>query len=471
MGILGDFASAPGADGLMQGAKLGANLAGMWQSSYDESYDRQRRDSARDAFGKAWASGDQSAVDRVMQQFPEFAQEAQKFIGIRDEQHRKDLGSLMSKISAMAQSGDYQGILNVVDKNGRVLDADSSALLKNAANTAIHADDKTSAAVQQALMQSTDAIAKVALTPRELSDEKLRQQQQEETAWRDREAHEDRIAGRNERAMYHNQMLNLRSQMGDKQQEIADRMNWNSWGTNNRDTIKRLGTTMQAESRMEAALNSGTPIGDVSAMLQFMVQEAPNLSPRIAQAMGISDESASGLIARAQRSLQDAATGKKLLPQQVSDLKSVGAAMKQAVQNQYYSVVSPALVGVDLSDPKQAQTAMKRTNLPLSALNHIQQNADDYDQLGFGSGITGGAGTNNGSTGATPPAPNITPLSNNNRTIPNPYTGEMVQGRTPAGMENTGIPVKGNVPDGTINQNKPDYVAYNGYWYKKAGKK
>ncbi|WP_336285474.1 phage DNA ejection protein [Citrobacter arsenatis] len=197
MGLLGNFSGSLDADGLMQGAKLGANLAGVWQSSYDESYDRQRRDSARDAFGKAWASGDQGAVDRVMQQFPEFAQEAQKFIGIRDEQHRKDLGSLMSKISAMAQSGDYQGILSLVDKNGRVLDADSSALLKNAANAAIHADDKTSAAAKQALMQSTDAIARVALTPQELSLEQFRQRQQEETERRDREAHEDRIRGQN----------------------------------------------------------------------------------------------------------------------------------------------------------------------------------------------------------------------------------------------------------------------------------
>jgi hypothetical protein len=404
-------------DSALQGSKIGARYGSMLSDAMHQGFMEQdqenqitRRNAARKAFGDAWASGDPKAIERAMQQFPEFAEQAQKFIGVRDEQHRKDLGSLMAEINAHAQAGDYQGVLNLIDKNGHILDSDSSTLLKNIATAATSADKNTADAARQKLLGSTGAIANIAnmaLTPQEREQDadrnerlKLDYLREGESEQRDRWAHDDRGLSLREREAYHGQMLNLRSQMTDKQQEIADRMNWNAWGGNNKDSIKQLASTLQAEGRLQSALNTGTPIGDVSAMLQFMVQEAPRLSPRIGQAMGISSEAAAGILQRAQQTIKDLQNGRKLQPQQIKDLKTVSAAMKQSVQNSYYSLVSPALVGVDLANTKQAQEAMKRTNLPLSALKYIQDHADQYDQYGFGSGVPG-VGNSGDSSGGT----------------------------------------------------------------------
>ncbi|MDK9583169.1 phage DNA ejection protein [Lelliottia wanjuensis] len=473
------------------GARLGQSyLDSLHQGFMQQDQENQilRRNAARDAFGTAWQSGDPKAIERVMAQFPEFAKQAQEFIGIRDDQHRKDLGSLMMRVKSLAEAGDLKGANDLIANSGSTLDKPTKATFMGVIQAANNSDQKISAPALQHLKDLADGMTVSALSPQEIANEKDKErrylldvQKEAEMEQRDLWGHQDRIAGNqyrwaglNERSQYHNALLNFRAQMTDKQQQIADRMNWNAWGTNNKPAIKQLSQTLQAEGRLQAALNTGTPIGDVSAMLQFMVQEAPNLSPRIAQAMGVSGEAAAGILQKAQQAIGDLQNGRKLQPQQINDLKAVSAAMKQSVQNNYYSLVSPALVGVDLSDPKQAQTAMKRTNLPLPALNYIQQHAEDYDQYGFGSGVPGAGGPDN-TTAAPVSAPATTPLTplqqpgGGGQT--NPYTGQTIQGRAPSGMEKTDIKTPGNLPNGTVNQNNPDYVAYNGYWYKKGNKK
>lgn len=372
--------------GFQQGQKAANSLI----NTGERGYDRNRKIQARDAIGKAWASGDPGQLDAAMGAFPEYIGDMQKQMGIRDDQHRKDLGSMTARLHGLLNAGDTEGAKALVHQNANLFDKEGPYSAQGVADMIDSGDQKKLKRLDNWAQSTTMGT----LTPLEIIKEGDAQQRfglDQQRINNQFQLGQDRNrlgwANHSERQQYHNQMLNFRSQLSDKQQEIADRMNWNAWGTNNRDRIKSLGKTLDAEGRMESALNSGTPIGDVSAMLQFMVQEAPNLSPRISQAMGISEESAAGVLGKAQRSLQDLSSGKKLLPDQVRDLKSVGKAMRQSVMNGYYGAVAPALVGVDLNDPKQAATAMKRTNLPVKALRHIQDNADQYDQFGFGSGI------------------------------------------------------------------------------------
>jgi hypothetical protein len=456
MGLLSKNSAGgvPNFSGFNGGMQQGIKNTNSLINSGERGYDRHRKNQALDAMGKAWASGDPAQLNAAMGAFPEYIGQMQKQMGVRDDQHRKDLGSMTARLHGLLNAGDTEGAKALVGQNANLFDKEGPYSAQGVSDMIDGGDPKKLKLLDNWAQSTTMGT----LTPLEIIKEGdsqqrfgLDQQRINNQLQLGQERNQLGWANHNERQQYHDQMLNLRSQLSDKQQEIADRMNWNAWGTNNRDRIKSLGKTLDAEGRMERALASGTPVGDVSAMLQFMVQEAPNLSPRIAQAMGITDESAAGVLGRAQRSLQELATGKKLLPQQVKDLKSVGQAMKQSVMNGYYGVVSPALVGVNLADPKQAATAMKRTNLPLPALQHIQNNAGQYDQFGFGSGIPS-SGDAQPQNAAEPPKIPLPEQENGSKSA----ISKQQKSTKPEGSTVTG-------------KNGETYVTRNGYWVAEGG--
>ncbi|EEP9808244.1 phage DNA ejection protein [Salmonella enterica] len=452
---------------ITQGAKLGAGLVDDWNDSYNKAFDAQdhqneilRRNAARKAFGDAWASGDPKAVDSVMQQFPEFAQRAQQFIGIRDDQHRKDLGSLMSEISALAQAGDYQGVLNLVNKSGNVLDADSSTLLKNIAMYAASADSKTAAGAQQKLIGAANGIAKLALTPAELSSEQIRLQRQAETRLRDQQAHDDRIRGQKQRSKDIRYRVNHPAFAGaltaSQQQQRASGVRMTLG-----DDKKRMSAARAAGQKALAYLNSNTSFGDANAMLLTQIIDNPRASAKIGHVAESYGMTADGLWDKFNQFTNGLISGSSLTDQDRNAIRKIIQIGMDEEVNNYNGEAQDQYTNL-INDGVTPSTASEVTGVLPGGGNIFTK---DYKPA-----------TNN--IPATPPSgsgvatePHITPIDTSHIQGGNPHTGKSVQGRSLADYKNSGAKAPNNIPDGTVNKNYPDYVAYNGYWYKKAGKK
>lgn len=449
-------------DAITQGAKLGAGLVDNWNDSYDKSYDRQRRDSARDAFGKAWASGDQGAITKVMQQFPEFAQQAQQFIGIRDEQHRKDLGSLMSEISALAQAGDYQGVINLVNKSGNILDADSSTLLKNIATAAAKADSKTAAGAQQKLIGAASGIAKLALTPVELSNEQIRLQQQAETRLRDQQAHDDRIRGQNQRSedvryrVSHPAFAGALTASQQQQRANGVRMTLS-------DDKKRMSAARAAGQKALAYLNSNTSFGDANAMLLTQIIDNPRASAKIGHVAESYGMTADGLWDKFNQFTNGLISGSSLTDQDRNAIRKIIQIGMDEEVNNYNGEAQDQYTNL-IKDGVTPSTASEVTGVLQGGGNIFTK---DYKPKTNDIPVTPPSGSGTSASAE----PHITPIDTSHIQGKNPNTGERVQGRSLTGYEYTGYKAPGNIPDGTVNKNNPDYVAYNGYWYKKGAKK
>lgn len=103
---------AQGMAGLMErGFKLGSQMD-----------DRDRMKQARDAFQGAWNSGNPEDVQRVMAAFPEYAAKIQQLIGVRDDQHRKDVGSMAVNLSGLLDSGNIQGAQEYISQHKNLFD-------------------------------------------------------------------------------------------------------------------------------------------------------------------------------------------------------------------------------------------------------------------------------------------------------------------------------------------------------------
>ncbi|WP_370610899.1 phage DNA ejection protein [Klebsiella aerogenes] len=111
-----DFSGFSG--GMQQGIKATDSLI----KSGERGYDHHRQNMARDAIGKAWASGDPAQLDAAMGAYPEYIAEMQKQMGIRDDQHRKDLGSMTARLHGLLSSGDTEGAKALVQQNANLFD-------------------------------------------------------------------------------------------------------------------------------------------------------------------------------------------------------------------------------------------------------------------------------------------------------------------------------------------------------------
>lgn len=110
-------------------AQAGVNTAkgmlGALQQGYDfgnKMQDRERMLKARDAFQGAWNSDNPEDIQRVMAQFPEYAAQIQKLIGVRDDQHRKDVGSMAVNLSGLLDSGNIAGAQDFIKQHKTLFD-------------------------------------------------------------------------------------------------------------------------------------------------------------------------------------------------------------------------------------------------------------------------------------------------------------------------------------------------------------
>ncbi|MDK9364171.1 phage DNA ejection protein [Lelliottia wanjuensis] len=155
------------------GAKEGIDIANALEKSYqtafsneDQRYHALRKRAATEAFSNAWTSGDPDKIQKVMGMFPEYAQDIQKLIGMRDDQHRKDLGTLSMQMKALTDSGDLQGAKALLDKSGSTVDAATAGTLHGLMNKAAAGDQDATAHLSN-LFQG---ITLAALKPKEIMD-------------------------------------------------------------------------------------------------------------------------------------------------------------------------------------------------------------------------------------------------------------------------------------------------------------
>lgn len=187
--------------GIQEIAKLGS--LGQSQRITDENQAHQqeewgRQNQFRKMFSDAWQSGDNAALDRVMGMFPEFIPQMQQALGLKDDQHNQKVASLMMKLNGLVNSGDTAGVRKLLQENQSLLNPGDMEHW-NSALAAMDGKDKNAAAqARQGLDQFTKAMIRASFkNPTQMMESMLHQSQQEETARRDSQAHEDRIRGQN----------------------------------------------------------------------------------------------------------------------------------------------------------------------------------------------------------------------------------------------------------------------------------
>jgi hypothetical protein len=124
--------------GFQQGIKATNSLI----NSGERGYDRNRKIQARDAIGKAWASGDPGQLDAVMGAFPEYIKDMQKQMGVRDDQHRKNLGSMTARLHGLLNAGDTEGAKALVHQNANLFDKEGPYSAQGVADMIDSGDQK-----------------------------------------------------------------------------------------------------------------------------------------------------------------------------------------------------------------------------------------------------------------------------------------------------------------------------------------
>lgn len=210
-----DFSGFSGG-GMQQGIKATDSLI----KTGERGYDRHRQQMARDAIGKAWASGDPAQLDAAMGAYPEYIKQMQKQMGIRDDMHRKDLGSMSYKLHSLLSAGDTEGAKALVQQNAHLFDKEGPYSAQGVAGMIDSGDDKT----LQHLDNWAQATTIGALTPLEIAKEGDAQQRFKLDEQRSRWNHEDRMRGQDlnnqfrwanlgERKNWHNEMSGFHDRM------------------------------------------------------------------------------------------------------------------------------------------------------------------------------------------------------------------------------------------------------------------
>lgn len=100
-------------------------IAGMMEKGFNlgsKMDDRDRMKQAREAFEGAWNSGNPVDVQNVMAAFPEYASKIQSLLGVRDDQHRKDVGSMAVQLSGLLEDGNIQGAQDFIRQRKGLFD-------------------------------------------------------------------------------------------------------------------------------------------------------------------------------------------------------------------------------------------------------------------------------------------------------------------------------------------------------------
>lgn len=100
-------------------------IAGMMEKGFNlgsKMDDRDRMKQAREAFEGAWSSENPVDVQNVMAAFPEYASKIQSLLGVRDDQHRKDVGSMAVQLSGLLEDGNIQGAQDFIRQRKGLFD-------------------------------------------------------------------------------------------------------------------------------------------------------------------------------------------------------------------------------------------------------------------------------------------------------------------------------------------------------------
>ncbi len=168
-------------------ADLGSisKIAGLYQKGLNignQQDQLQRRNQARDRFGQAWSSGDPNQVEAAMQAFPEFAKQAQEMIGLRDNQHRMDVGSMALQLDGLLQSGDMDSVKAFLQQNAHLLPKDGAFSAQGLISKLDNDDEKGT--FRNWLNKYAQSMSIAALKPREIANWGTQQQRLAQQAQR-----------------------------------------------------------------------------------------------------------------------------------------------------------------------------------------------------------------------------------------------------------------------------------------------
>lgn len=134
--------STPNFSGFNGGFQQGVKATNSLINSGERGYDRHRKNQALDAMGKAWASGEPAQFDAAMSAFPEYIGQMQKQMGIRDDQHRKELGSMTAKLHGLLNADDTEGAKALVQQNASLFDKEGPYSAQGVAGMIDSGDEK-----------------------------------------------------------------------------------------------------------------------------------------------------------------------------------------------------------------------------------------------------------------------------------------------------------------------------------------
>jgi hypothetical protein len=160
------------------GLNSAKGAADLFQRGFDMSVKMDERDrltSARQEFDAAWMSNDPNAVQRVIAKFPEYAAKIQQSLGVRDDQHRQQVGSMAIQLSGLLESGNVAGAQEYVKQNSHLFDKSGPFSAEGVVNElgAAAADPKR----LDAWKSWAQKLSLSTLAPKEIMDYGISQQQ------------------------------------------------------------------------------------------------------------------------------------------------------------------------------------------------------------------------------------------------------------------------------------------------------
>ncbi|EIP3951811.1 hypothetical protein LSB85_003678 [Salmonella enterica] len=195
-----------------------------------------------------------------------------------------------------------------------------------------------------------------------------------------REFHKDQVNTQWSIAKLHEAGANARAEMQalatkgatNKQEQIAQREAMNTWGGMLKTMQGNNNKENQAYQKFKGAIAQNSKLGDESAVLSYMIAEAPNVSPRLNQVHFMTDAARNGVLDWAQQALTKASQGGLLTPAERHDLTVIIDNVHQAQDDAYKQAVAGGLSGIDLNDPEEARKAVFYTNMTIPELRKIQ---------------------------------------------------------------------------------------------------
>jgi hypothetical protein len=423
--------------------------------------------------------------------FPEYIPKMQKQMGIRDDRHRLDMGSMTAKLHGLLSAGDAEGAKALVQQNANLFDKEGPYSAQGVAGMIDSGDEKT----LQRLDNWAQSTTMGTLTPLEIIREGDMQQRLGLDAQRLAQNYDlgQRRIGLgyqrlNEMSEYRQEILNrgtpsmrdfefFRSLSPEQQGQyqalhggrgLGGGGSGSSFGAGLRPVQLSNGNNVQIDPKVHGAganafyqgLDANgniidVPISSVTTPISATQQAGKTaLNDDLNTIDGASNEDLEhitgymrgggvgemplgadaytgykGGIARDTYSAAKRIQG-NMQNKGIAAAKSMGASgINTVAEAKMYFQSMPQL---DFSSPDELKKSV-------GVIKDYTRNYNAEHDVSYPGG-KGGGGTSN----------------------PN---------EPPKGAVNTNIKIPGGAANGTVNKNKPDYVAYNGYWYKKPGAK